>query len=146
MLTPSLARVLLNHYYSSIGTYIDLVWQTTTREKIQPKIALVATKVDLSKPSEENFATVLEFAQDHVGQILSENKVYILSEVLRTSSAEVTEEALRSFHRKVASLCSHPSLRMKPNEIRPLSWQKFLGVLQENPAINLHAAINVLTV
>ena len=67
-------------------------------------------------------------------------KVYILSEVFRTSSAEVTEGALRSFHRKVATLCSHPSLRMKPNEIRPLSWQKFLGVLQENPAVNPQAA------
>ena len=67
-------------------------------------------------------------------------KVYILSEVFRTSSAEVTEGALRSIHRKVATLCSHPSLRMKPNEIRPLSWQKFLGVLQEDPAIDLQAA------
>ena len=129
-----------NHYYSSIGTYVDLIWQTTTKEKIQPKIALVATKVEVSRPLEENFTNVLDFAKFHVGSILSENGILLLDEVLKTSSAEVTEEALRGFHRKVATLCFHTSLRVKPNELRPLSWHKFLGVLQRVPAISLQNA------
>ena len=131
---------IMNSYYSSIGTYVELVWQTTTRENIRPKIALAATKVELSKPSEENFTAVLEFAKVHIASITSENNIFLLNEVLRTSSAQVTKEALRSFHRKVATMNSHPSLRIKPNERRPLSWHKFLGVLQQNPAITLEEA------
>ena len=122
-----------NYYYSSIGTYVDLIWQTTTKEKIQPKIALVATKVEISRPLEENFTSVLDFTKDHVASILSETGILLLDEVLKTSSAEVTEEALRSFHRKVATLCFHSSLRMKPNELSLFrgtsSWGFFRGSL-----------------
>ena len=115
-----------NYYYSSKGTYVDLIWQTTTKEKIQPKIALVATKVEVSRPLEENFTDVLDFAKIRVSSILTEYRIFILDEVLKTSSAEVcTEEALRSFHRKVPTFCFHSSLRMKPDELRPLSWHKF---------------------
>ena len=76
-----------NYYYSSIGTYVDLIWQTTTKEKIQPKIALVATKAEVSKPLEENFRGVFDFAKIHVASILSENGILLLNEVLKTSSA-----------------------------------------------------------
>ena len=119
---------------------MDLIWQTTTKEKIQPKIALVATKVEVSNPLEEHFKSVLDLAKIHVASVLSETGILLLDEVLKTSSAEVTEEALRSFHRTVATLCFHTSLRTKPNELRPLSWHKFLGVLQRFPAISLQAA------
>ena len=119
---------------------MDLIWQTTTKEKIQPKIALVATKVEKSRPLEENFAHVLDLAKFHVGSVLSENGILLLDEVLKTSSAEVTEDVLRNFHRIVATLCFHTSLRMKPNELRPLSWHKFLEFLQKLPAVSLQDA------
>ena len=126
-----------NHYYSSIGTYVDLIWQTTTKEKIQPKIALVATKVEVSKPLEEHFKFVLDLTKVHVASVLSETGILLLDEVLKTSSAEVTEKALRDFHRKVATLCFHNSLRVKPNEVRPLSWQRLLEAVQKFPAMSL---------
>ena len=119
---------------------MDLIWQTTTKEKIQPKIALVATKVEKSRPLEENFAHVLDLAKFHVGSVLSESGILLLDEVLKTSSAEVTEDVLRNFHRIVATLCFHTSLRMKPNELRPLSWHKFLEFLQKLPAVSLQDA------
>ena len=37
-----------NQYYSSVGTYLDLVDQTAARAGIKPKIMLVATKVGIS--------------------------------------------------------------------------------------------------
>ena len=44
-------------YFGSIGTYIDLVCHTTAMARIRPKIALVATKTELSKDSPHtNFA------------------------------------------------------------------------------------------
>merc|ERR550532_2917152 len=59
-------------YFSSVGTYIDLIWQTTTEEDIQPKLALVATKMDLSNPLEKHFQQMLKMTKDHVTSIKSE--------------------------------------------------------------------------
>ena len=129
-----------NHYISSVGTYIELIWQTTAKASIRPKIALVATKIELSKPTEESFTKFLQLTKDHVASIHWENSVLLLDEILKTSSAEVTEEALRTFHRKVSTLCFHSALRLRPQESRPLSWQKFLDILQQTPSMSIESA------
>ena len=128
------------HYFSSVGTYIDLIWQTTAKASVQPKVALVATKIELSNPTEENFRKFLQLTKSHVASIQSENTVLLLDEILKTSSAEVTKEALRTFHRKVSTLSFHSTLRTRPQELRPLSWQKFLDILQRTPSISLENA------
>ena len=131
---------LQDAYFGRIGTFVDLVCQTTKMTGIRPKLALVATKMEMSALSEDSFERILQMTKDHLAYISSQSSVFLVDEVLKTSSAEVTHADLKEFHRKLVTLCSHESLRFKPVEIRPLSWHNFLLAIKEAPMISLEEA------
>ena len=45
-----------------------------------------------------------------------------------------------NLYKKVAMMCSDPMLRVTPNEIRPMSWHKFLGTASQMPKRSLEEA------
>ena len=130
---------LQDAYFRHVGTFVDLVCQTTKMAGIRPKLALVATKMEMSGISEDCFGRILQITKDHLAYT-SKSTVFLVDQVLRTSSAEVTLADLKEFHRKLVALCSHQSLRFKPVGIRPLSWLNFLLAIQEAPTISLEDA------
>ena len=126
--------------FGSIGTYIDLVCHTTAIARIRLKIALVATKTELSKGSpqkEDSFKKVLQHAKQHISLISNNDKVFLLNEVLRTSSAEATKENLTDYHIKLLTLCSHQDLKGDYEEVRPASWQMLLTFLHEHSMLSI---------
>ena len=130
-------------YYAEVGTFVDLVCQTTRLAGIRPKLALVATKTEQlgnEEDHEGSYQRILETTKDHLAYLSSQNSVFLVDEVLRTSSAKVTSAKLKEFHRKLVTLCSHKSLRFKPVEIRPLLWHNFLLAIQETPSITFKEA------
>merc|ERR1719391_707410 len=131
-------------YFGSIGTYIDLVCHTTATARIRPKIALVATKTELSKDSphkEKSFIELLEHAKQHISSISNNDKVFLLNDVLRTSSAKATKENLTDFHIKLATLCSNENLKGDYDEVRPASWQMLLTFLHEHSTLPITEVI-----
>ena len=120
-----------DEYYGQIGTFMDLVSQTSAKSGMKLKIALVATKDDNSEESLESQAKLLEITKNHLKKLLNElsSKVFLLNEVIMTSSKEVTRKIVENLHKKVALVCSDGKLRSAHEEIRPFSWHKFLNTI-----------------
>ena len=59
-------RSLKSHYYSSVGTYIDLVHFTTAKARIRPKLALVATQIDKADVEETFYEDILCMTKEHL--------------------------------------------------------------------------------
>ena len=131
-----------DEYFSQIGTFVDLVSQTSSKSGMKLKIALVATKCDNSEESSESQAQLLEITKNHLKKLLKElsSKVFLLNEVIMTSSKEVTRKLMEDLHKKVALVCSDGQLRVAPEEFRPLSWHKFLNTISQFPQVTLEDA------
>ena len=54
---------------------------------IRPKLALVATKMEMSAISEDSFERILQITKGHLVNISSQSSVFYVDEVLKTSSA-----------------------------------------------------------
>ena len=54
-----------DEYYGQIGTFVDLVSQTSAKSGMKLKIALVATKDDKSDESSKSQAKLLEITKNH---------------------------------------------------------------------------------
>ena len=84
-------------YYSSVGAYIDLIVNTAARAKIQPKIQLIATKgrPGVMAKIKEACRTILQKTKKHL-EALDENiSLFLVDEVLVTSSEHVTRELMQ---------------------------------------------------
>ena len=127
-----------NEYYGNIGTFVDLVSQVSSESGLKLKIALVATKSENSDQCPESLANLLEITRDHLTSASSQ--VFFLNEVITTSSKEVTRNILERVYNRVAIMCSDPKLKTTPDEIRPMSWHKFLGVVSQEPQRSLEEA------
>ena len=79
-------------YYSSVGAYIDLIANTAARAKIQPKIQLIATKGQpgVKKDVKEACDTILQKAKKHLEAFDEKINLFLVDEVLVTSSEHVT--------------------------------------------------------
>ena len=128
-------------YYGSVGTYIDLICHTTARARLRPKIALVATKVELLPNKDELVESILDLTKEHLSSISSDNQVFLVNKVLKTSSAKVTREDLTDFQLKLATLCSSEVLKGESDEARPESWQMLLTFLHEHSTCTLDEVI-----
>ena len=51
-----------------------------------------------------------------------------------TSSMNPTRETLEDLHSKVAAVCCDPQLKVTLDELRPMSWHKFLATASEYAA------------
>ena len=131
-----------DEYYGQIGTFVDLVSQTSAKSGMKLKIALVATKDDKSDESSKSQAKLLEITKNHLKKLLKElsSKVFLLNEVIMTSSKEVTRKIVENLHKKVALICSDGQLRSANEEIRPFSWHKFLNTINQFPQMTLEDA------
>ena len=79
-------------YYRGVGTFVDLISQTSARSEIKLKIALVATKSETTESSEESQKKLLAVTAHHLVSLSA--KVYLLNEVIMTSSKKVTRGIL----------------------------------------------------
>ena len=133
---------LHREYFGNIGTFVELVSQASSKAGIKLKIALVATKCENETARcgslDESCAKVIEMTKDHLTSLMS--RLYLVNEVIRTSCQEVTRGALEGLHNRVAILCLDGKLRVTPEEMRPLSWHKFLGVVSQKTHMSLEEA------
>ena len=122
-------------YYSSIGCYLDLIFQVAARLGIQPKIALVATKVDGPQNLKETFKTLLDMTKRHLNS--RDAHSFLVDEVLETSSKHVTSEGMEEIHQKIRLLCRDNSLTEKPAEAMPESWFQLLELMKTSSSMPL---------
>ena len=127
-------------YYGSVGTYIDLISNTTEKARLRPKIALVATKTELSSTGKD-YNEILDRTKRHLSSVAKGNKVFLVNEVLKTSSAKVSREDLTDFHLRLATLCSDKELKEEYEEVRPASWQTLLTYLQEHSSLSFDEVV-----
>ena len=127
-----------DQYYGQIGTFVDLVSQTSSKTGMKLKIALVAMQCDSLEGCSDSEAHLLEITKDHLRDLNS--KVFLLKDVIKTSSQCVTREMMENLHKKVALVCSDSQLKAAPEELRPLSWHKFLNAITEFPQMTLEDA------
>ena len=86
-------RNLEEFYHRSVGIYLHPICLMTAKAITRPKIVLVATKKEFLPNKFDTFGKVLELAKKHISSIFSDDhKVFLVDEVLETSSAEVTED------------------------------------------------------
>ena len=127
-------------YYGSVGTYIDLISNTTEKARLRPKIALVATKTELSSTGTD-YIEILDRTKQHLSSVAKGNKVFLVNEVLKTSSAKVSRKDLTDFHLRLATLCSDKELKEEYEEVRPTSWQTLLTYLQEHSSLSFDKVV-----
>ena len=120
---------------------MDLVSQTSSISGMKLKIALVATKTEDSKLPQnlkESCKKLLEMTKDHLGSLSPE--LFLLNEVITTSSQEVTSEILENLRTKIATLCSDGKLKEGSEEMRPFSWHKFLDAASQDLYLSVDRA------
>ena len=121
-------------YYGNVGTFADLVSQTSSKSGMKLKIALVAMKSEIGEASqnfEESCAKLLDMTKDHLVKLSAD--LFLLNEVITTSSKQVTTDILEKLRTKIATLCSDEKLKEGPEEtrFRPFSWHKFLDAISQ---------------
>ena len=122
-------------YYSSIGCYVDLIFQVAAKLGVQPKIALVATKVEGPRNLKEAFDKLLELTKSHLSS--RDGDSFLVNGVLETSSKHVTKEGMEEIHQKINSLCRDASLTEKPIEKMPQSWFELLELMKTVSSMTL---------
>ena len=130
-----------NNYYGTVGTFVDLVSQTSSISGMKLKIALVATKTEASKLPQnlkESCKKLLEITKDHLGSLSPE--LFLVNEVITTSSQEVTPDILENLRTKIATLCSDRKLKGGFEEMRPFSWHKFLDAASQDLYLSVDKA------
>ena len=129
-------------YYGNVGTFVDLVSQTSSKSGMKLKIALVATQSEsLEEESSDLFAScerLLEVTRNHLASLSSD--LFFLNEVMMTSSKNATKDALEDLHSKVAAMCCDPQLKVTSEELRPMSWHKFLATVSQSAHMTLENA------
>ena len=122
-----------DEYYSRVGTYLDLITQATAMSGIKPKIVLVATKADGSEVMEESYEKLLNVVKAHIAS--RETDCFLVNEVLRTSSKNVTKQSVEEFYGQISALCSDVFLTAE--RCAPLSWYQLLEEMQRYPWVTL---------
>ena len=111
-------------YYSSVGAYIDLIANTAAKAKIQPKIQLIATKGQpgLMAKIKEACDTILQKTKKHL-EALDENiSLFLVDEVLVTSSEHVTRELMQRLSLNLSVLSTDEQLNEKREGRTPMEW------------------------
>ena len=73
---------------------------------------------------------LLEVTRNHLASLSSD--LFFLNEVLMTSSKNATKDALEDLHSKVAAMCCDSQLKVTSDELRPMSWHKFLATVSQS--------------
>ena len=128
-------EVSQSEYYAKVGSYVDLVSQVTAKIGVQPKMALVATKVEGQQNLKQPFSRILHMAKNHLKSLIVDS--FIADEVFETSSMHVTKEKLEEICQKVFALCINPLLAKKPLELMPDSWFELLEVMKADTSMTL---------
>ena len=128
-------------YYGAVGTFVDLVSQTSSISGMKLKIALVATKTEVSKQTQnlkESCMKLLEITKGHLASFSPE--LFLLNEVITTSCQEVTSEILENLCIKIATLCSDAKLKGGSEEMRPFLWHRFLDAASQDLYLSVDRA------
>jgi len=96
-------------YFSNIGNYVDMIAKIASQFEIEPKIVLLATKVDKKElDHEELYKHILDLVKDQLenleGMFSGKQSVYLIDEVIETSSAYGDKKTMEELYQKIASL------------------------------------------
>ena len=125
-------------YYSSVGAYIDLVANTAAKAKIQPKIQLIATKGQPDNLEiKEACDTILRKAKKHL-EALDENiSLFLVDEVLVTSSEHVTRELMQRLSLTLSVLSTDEQLNEKREGRTPMEWFSVTAEMKGRVAVSV---------
>ena len=105
------------------------------------KIALVATQCESTEASGDLSSScerLLEVTRNHLASLSAD--LFFVNEVLMTSSKSPTRDFLEDLHNKVAAVCCDPQLKVTADELRPMSWHKFLATVSRSAHMSLENA------
>ena len=105
------------------------------------KIALVATQCESPEASGDLSSScerLLEVTRNHLASLSAD--LFFVNEVMMTSSKSPTRDFLEDLHNKVAAVCCDPQLKVTADELRPMSWHKFLATVSRSAHMSLENA------
>ena len=124
-----------------MGTFVDLVAQTSSKSGMKLKIVLVATQCESTEASGDlspSCERLLEVTRNHLASLSAD--LFFVNEVMMTSSKSPTRDFLEDLHNKVAAICCDPQLKVTADELRPMSWHKFLATVSRSAHMSLENA------
>ena len=130
-------------YYSMVGTYVDLIMQAASSAGTEPKIVIVATKVDSLKSCNEAADCILELTKKHLsglqGLFQADQGVFLLNEVISVSSLKTSKRIMDGIYETIVSLCVNQELQPQSKTIVPFSWFKLLDNIRQHklPSVSL---------
>ena len=125
-------------YYSSVGAYIDLIANTAAKAKIKPKIQLIATKGQPDNLEiKEACGTILQKTKKHL-EALDENiSLFLVDEVLVTSSEHVTRELMQRLSLTLSVLSTDEQLNEKREGRTPTEWFAVTAEIKGRVAVSV---------
>ena len=126
-------------YYSSVGAYIDLIANTAAKAKIQPKIQLIATKGQpgVKKDVKEACDTILQKAKKHLEAFDEKINLFLVDEVLVTSSEHVTRELMQRLSLTLSVLSTDEQLNEKREGRTPTEWFSVTQAIKDKVVVNV---------
>ena len=126
-------------YYSFVGAYIDLIANTAAKAKIQPKIQLIATKGQPGNLTEieEACNTILRKTKNHLEALDKKICLFLVDEVLVTSSEHVTRELMQRLSLTLSVLSTDEQLNEKREGRTPTEWFAVTAEMKGRVAVSL---------
>ena len=131
-------------YYSSVGAYIDLIANTAAKAKIKPKIQLIATKGQPDNLEiKEACNTILKKTKKHL-EALGENiSLFLMDEVLVTSSEHVTRELMQRLSLTLSVLSTDEQLNEKREGRTPTEWFSVTQAIKDKVVVNVSQVVEI---
>ena len=130
-------------FFPSIGTYFEIVTQCCPA----PIFVLVATKMDLcqSFDIEPKLNEIIDAAREHLCSISKRSKglrdVFLLDEIIRTSSAECTQTILEGLISKLVAICGHRDLLDVKLVTIPKAWRRMIEKARTNFKVSIDGLV-----
>ena len=130
-------------FFPSIGTYFEIVTQCCPA----PIFVLVATKMDLCQTFdlEPKLNDILDAAREHLQSISKRSKglrdVFLLDEIIRTSSAECTQTILEGLISKLVAICGNRDLLDVKLVTIPKAWRRMIEKARTNFRVSIDGLV-----
>ena len=122
-------------YFACVGSYIEIILQSAYNAGIHPKIVLMATQGEDAGKYTAAYKKLLSMATKHLAS--QPMPVYLLDEVIITSSKEATKESLEDAYAKITALVTDEAVRKDKGAAIPRSWWKLLEAIRESPMVTI---------
>ena len=132
-------------YYSFVGAYIDLIANTAARAEIQPKIQLIATKgrPGVKTKIKEACDTILQKTKKHLEALDENTSLFLVDEVLVTSSEHVTRELMQRLSLTLSVLSTDEQLNEKREGRTPTEWFTVTQAIKDKVVVNVSAVAEI---